>query len=132
MGDDKFSELYKKYPKLLPEKNIIDCGGGLYQIIKEMFGAIKIYQDVDLEKSQLPPIVFNSIKIKYGGLEIDYSGGDGVIQHIVDFTKKLSFKTCESCGKIGKLYCSTKWMHWSNKKTLCNKHAVELFYYSIN
>ena len=131
MGNDKFSNLYEKFPQLLPEKSIIECDDGLYQIIKEMLGAIKIYQDADLEKLNFFPVIFNSIKVKYGGLEIDYSGGDGVIQHIVDFTKKLSFKTCELCGKVGSLYCSTKWMHWSHKKTLCNKHAIELFYYTL-
>jgi len=50
MGNDKFSNLYEKFPQLLPEKSIIECDDGLYQIIKEMLGAIKIYQDADLEK----------------------------------------------------------------------------------
>ena len=131
MGNDKFSNLYEKFPQLLPEKNIIECGDGLYQIIKEMFGALKIYQDADLEKLNFFPVIFNSIKVKYGGLQVEYSGGDEIIKHIVEITKQLSFKTCEMCGGKGSLYCSTKWMHWSHKKTLCNKHAVHLFYYTI-
>ena len=131
MGNDELSELYRKYPELLPKKNIIKCGKGLYKIIEEMLGAINIYQDANLEKSKTLPVVFNTIEARYSGLEIDYSGGNGVVRHIVSFTEKLSFKTCELCGKVGSLYCSTKWMHWSHKKTLCNKHAVELFYYTL-
>ena len=132
MGDDKFLKLYKKYPKLLPKKNIINCEAGLYDIIEEMLAAIKNYQNTDSGTLSLTPVVFNSLEIEYGTLDIDYSGGDEVVRHIVNFTKKLSYKTCELCGKVGKLYCSTKWMPWSNKKTLCNKHAVELFYYNIS
>ena len=46
-------------------------------------------------------------------------------------TSILSYKTCEKCGNIGNLYCSTKWLHWSAKKVLCQNHAIELYYYSL-
>jgi hypothetical protein len=131
MGIDKFIRLYNKFPELLSNRNTIECNVGLYNVLEEMLAAIKIYQDANLGKSDSIPVVFNFINIKFGGLEIDYFGGDEVIQEIVNFTKKISFKTCETCGKMGDLYCSTKWMHWSEKKTLCKKHAVELYYYTI-
>ena len=131
MDNDKFLKLYKKFPKLLPKNNIINCDAGLSNVIEDMLSAIKTYQDISAKTSNLIPVVFNFIKIKYGGLEIEYSGGDDIIEHIIYFTKQLSFKTCEVCGEKGSLYCSTKWMHWSNKKTLCNKHAIGLFYYTI-
>ena len=127
-----FDELYKKYSELLPDKEIINCDIGLYLIINEMLAAIKIYQDVNLGKSNLIPTVFDLIESKHGVLNIEYCGGDEVIEHIVNFTRRLSFKTCELCGKIGNLYCSTKWMHWSNKRTLCTTHAVELYYYTLS
>ena len=132
MSINKYVRLYNKFPELLPNKNIIECDVGLYDIIEEMLSAIKIYQDANLGKCNLVPVIFNFITIKFGGLEIDYCGGDEVVQEIVNFTKRISFKTCEICGKMGNLYCSTKWMHWSNKKTLCKKHAVELYYYTIS
>tara|TARA_R110000824_G_scaffold114432_1_gene264939 strand:- start:388 stop:786 length:399 start_codon:yes stop_codon:yes gene_type:complete len=131
MGTNKFSLLYNKFPELLIEKNVIKCNEGLYDTVAEMLAAIKIYQDANLGKSNLTPTVFNAIESKYGVLNIDYSGGDEVVWHIVDFTKRISFKTCEVCGKMGELYCSSKWMHWSDKKTLCKDHAVKLFYYII-
>ena len=131
MGTNKFSPLYNKFPELLLEKNIIQCDEGLYITIAEMLAAIKVYQDANLGKCDLIPTVFNIIESKYGVLNIDYCGGDEVVEHIVNFTKKISFKTCERCGKMGQLYCSTKWMHWSHKKTLCKEHAIELYYYAI-
>ena len=131
MGIKKFSNLYNKFNELLLEKDIIECDIGLYQIIEEMLAATKIYQDANLGTSSLIPVVFNSINTKHGCLLVDYCGGDEVVQHIVNFTEKISYKTCEMCGNIGQLYCSSKWTKWSNKKTLCHKHAVELFYYQI-
>jgi len=132
MGNNKFSPLYNKFPELLLEKNIIKCDEGLYDMILEMLGAIKMYQDANLGKSDLIPTVIDSIESKYGVLNVDHSGGDKIIQTIINFTKRMSFKTCERCGNIGELYCSNKWMHWSYKKTLCKQHAVELYYYTIS
>jgi len=131
MGNNKFSPLYDKFPELLLEKNIIKCDEGLYSTIIEMLAAIKVYQDANLGKCDLIPTVFDLIESKHGVLNIEYSGGDEVVEHIVYFTKKISFRTCEVCGKMGQLYCSTKWMQWSNKKTLCKDHAIKLFYYTI-
>ena len=131
MGNNNFSPLYNKFPELLLEKNVIKCDEGLYSTIAEMLAAVKVYQDANLGKCDLIPTVFDLIESKYGVLNIEYYGGEEVVEHIVNFTKRISFKTCELCGNIGQLYCSTKWMHWSNKKTLCTKHAVNLFYYTI-
>tara|TARA_Y100000034_G_C6831033_1_gene375102 strand:+ start:389 stop:787 length:399 start_codon:yes stop_codon:yes gene_type:complete len=131
MNNEQYYELHKKYSELLPEENIIDCGKGLYEIIDEMLAAIKIYQDANLGTSSLIPTVFNLLEIKYGCLSITYSGGDDIVRRIVDFTEKISYKTCEICGKIGELYCSSKWMKWSDKKTLCNEHAARMLYYTL-
>jgi len=132
MGSEKFRTLYKKYPELLSDNTTIDCDEGLYAIIEEMLIAIKTYQDVNLGTTSLIPTVINFIEIKFGVLNIDYSGGDELVQHVVNFAKKISFKTCELCGNIGELYCSTRWLHWSHKKTLCKQHAIEYFYYTLH
>ena len=126
------SKLNEKYSDLLESSNIINVDPGWYQIINEMLAAIKIYQDVNLGKCDLVPTVFDVIKTKHGWLDVQYCGGDEVIAEIVKFSRILSFKTCEKCGKMGNLYCSAKWMHWSNKRTLCTSHAVELYYYTIS
>jgi hypothetical protein len=126
-----FEKLYKNFPELLSDPNIIEIDDGWYIIVEDMLSAIKIYQEMNLGKSSLIPTLFTKIKAKQGWLEIEYSGGDEVVAEIVKFCRILSFKTCEVCGKIGQLYCSEKWMHWSNKKTLCTDHAVKLFYYTL-
>ena len=122
---------HEKYSELIPQKNIIEIENGWNSLIEEMLGIIKVYQDVNLGKSNLLPTVFNSIKSNQGWMDIDYCGGDEVVLEIVNFATISSFKTCEICGEKGKLFCSKKWLHWSNKKTLCTKHAVKLYYYSI-
>tara|TARA_Y100000310_G_C20370852_1_gene663422 strand:+ start:149 stop:550 length:402 start_codon:yes stop_codon:yes gene_type:complete len=122
--------LYEKYKSLLGITPI-HCDIGWDKILDEMLSAIKIYMDVNQEKYSIPPIIFTSIKEKFGVLEIMAEGGDEVTQEIINFTIKLSYKTCEFCGKIGLLYCSTKWLHWSFTKTLCKNHAVSLLYYNI-
>ena len=131
MSSKKFRTLYKKYPELLTDNTTINCDEGLYVIIEEMLIAIKTYQDVNLGTTSLIPTVINFIEVKFGVLNIGYSGGDELVQHVINFAKKISFKTCEACGNIGELYCSTKWLHWSRKKTLCKQHAIEYFYYTL-
>jgi len=126
------SELKEKYSNLLISPDTLDINIGWHPIINDMLAAIKIYQDVNLGKSDLVPTAFDIIKTKHGWLDIQYYGGDVVIAEIVKFSRILSFKTCEICGTIGELYCSEKWMHWSNKRTLCKNHAVELYYYTIS
>ncbi len=127
----KIKTLRKDYPTLIHDDAEIKYDDGWHNIVEGMLSAIKIYEDAYLGQSDLIPVVINKIENKFGGLDIEFDGGDEIIQEIVLFSKTLSFKTCEKCGKLGKLYCSTKWMKWSYKKTLCTAHAVELYYYSI-
>ena len=122
-------EIYEKYPLLFP-KNTIQCNQGWLKIIEEMSAAIQIYIDFELG-SDVPQVVFTEIKERFGVLQISYTGGDRIVNHIVELCKKLSYKTCELCGKIGDLYCSTKWRKWCNTKTICEEHAIELFYYRL-
>jgi len=131
MDTKKYNSLFEKYSELLPSENIIQIDEGWHQIVEEMLSAIKIYQDTNLGYCNLIPTVFNLIKTNQGWLDIEFCGGDEVVAEIIKFSKSLSFKTCEMCGKMGQLYCGNKFMHWSNKKTLCKTHAVKLFYYTI-
>ena len=126
-----YKKIYSEYPEFFPKRNIIDCNIGWYQIISELCGAIKIYYDGESISKDIEPIIFESIKERFGVLEISYSGGDKIVDHIIQYSKRLSYKTCEICGTVGQLYCSTKWMSWSNKKTLCNDHAIQLYYYTL-
>ena len=122
-------EIYEKYPKQFP-KNSIDCNTGWLKIIDEMCATIQIYIDFEIG-DKVSQVEFVEIIESHGVLDIVYTGGDKVVKHVVELCKRLSYKTCEYCGKIGNLYCSTKWRKWSNTKTLCEKHAIEFFYYRL-
>ena len=122
-------EIYQRYPKLFP-KNIISCDKGWLSIIEQMCAAIQIYLDNEVS-GDLILFKFNSIREEHGVLNIFFEGGDEVIKLVIKHCQKLSYKICELCGKKGALFCSSKWRNWSNTKTLCESHAVELFFYRI-
>ena len=123
--NDKYSDI------LLDDQVFLGIEDGWEQIITELLGAVKIYQDVNIDHDDFQPVIFTSIRCNDGWLDVEFEGGDDVVAEIANFSRILSFKTCEICGTIGKLYCADKWMHWSTKRTLCTSHAVKLFYYRI-
>ena len=129
MDWDQINEKYSDI--LLDDQVFLNIDDGWEQIITELLGATKIYQDVNVGYDDFRPVIFTSIRCKDGWLEVEFEGGDEVVAEIANFSRILSFKTCEICGTIGKLYCADKWMHWSHKRTLCTSHAVKLFYYRI-
>ena len=129
MDWDQINEKYSDI--LLDDQVFLDIEDGWEQIITELLGAVKIYQDVNIDHDDFQPVIFTSIRCNDGWLDVEFEGGDDVVAEIATFSRILSFKTCEICGTIGKLYCADKWMHWSTKRTLCTSHAVKLFYYRI-
>tara|TARA_R110002073_G_scaffold89236_7_gene211581 strand:- start:2044 stop:2436 length:393 start_codon:yes stop_codon:yes gene_type:complete len=129
MDWDQINEKYSDI--LLDDQVFLGIEDGWEQIITELLGAVKIYQDVNIDHDDFQPVIFTSIRCNDGWLDVEFEGGDDVVAEIANFSRILSFKTCEICGTIGKLYCADKWMHWSTKRTLCTSHAVKLFYYRI-
>ena len=127
----KIKDFYDQYSDVLTSDAVIKIEPGWYQIVEEMLAAIKVYQEVNLTEHEVIPIKIKKIACKQGWLDIEYDGGDDVSKHIISFSLRISFKTCEICGDNGNLYCSSKWMKWSHKRTLCIKHAIELSFYKI-
>jgi hypothetical protein len=126
-----FNGVYKKYPNQFV-KNTINCNLGWVKIIDQMCDAIKLYLDYE-ENALVDQVVFESVKEKFGVLDISFVGGDDVTKHIIKYCERLSWKTCSVCGdQPSTLFCSTKWRNWSYTKTLCEKHAISLFYYRIS
>ena len=96
-----------------------------------MCAAVQIYLDFEGEP-HVEQVEFTEIKERYGVLTISYTGGDGVVAHIIKYCEQLSYRVCSLCGDAdATLYCSTKWRNWSHGKTLCQSHAVELFYFRL-
>ena len=125
-------KIYEKYSDIILDEYVfVDIGDGWSQIVEELLAATKVYQDINIGTTDFTPVIFTTIAARHGWLNVEFDGGDEVVAEIANFSRILSFKTCELCGTIGKLYCSDKWMHWSNKKTLCASHAVKMLYYRI-
>ena len=125
-------ELYEKYSDLIESKSSIKIPAGWETIVQEMLEAVKVYEKMEVDNAKYSNVSFTKIENNNGWLDIEYDGGDYVVDEITRFARILSFKKCEMCGIMNsKVYCSTKWMHWSYKKTLCKSHAIELYYYRI-
>ena len=110
------------------ESEVFDCDPGWSDIIYEMCLAISGYKTID-EKCK---IQINKIEQKFGVLNVEYETNSKTITELIKYTERLSYTNCEICGRSGAtLYCAEKYLHWSNKKTLCRSHALKLFYYSM-
>ena len=125
-----YTDIYNKFPTLFP-KNCIDCEIGWYEIIEQMCSAIQIYLDTSLSDDDLE-FEFEYIREKFGVLDIEAHGGDNITGIVVSSCTRLSYATCEYCGdQPGELYCSSKYKQWSQYKTLCLDHAIELYFYRL-
>ena len=124
--------LYEEFSHLIDDPKSIKVPAGWETVVKEMLQAVDVYHKMESGEFGATPTKFTKVKNNNGWLDVEYEGGDFVVDEIVRFARILSFKKCEVCGIMNaKVYCSTKWMHWSYKKTLCKSHAVELYYYRI-
>lgn len=65
-------------------------------------------------------IICLQVKEKWGGLRIYTSGWNDELREIIREVEEISFKTCEVCGKKGKVRNDGVWL-----KTLCTKHHKE-------
>ena len=66
------------------------------------------------------------IKEKFGGLRFYINGGSDEVHDIISKYEKLSFETCEVCGKHGELRKDCGWKGGGWYKTMCDKHYQEL------
>lgn len=112
------NNLYKKYPRLFKKPVHIDHHPGWYPIIEDL--AEDLYE-LSLQFTE-NSITFQCIRDKLGGMRcyVEYHlPGDEIfeIEQIVRKYEKMSLKTCEECGKKGKV-CVPK-LSWF--ATLCNE-----------
>lgn len=105
--------LFKKYPNLFSDKDKsimeslipfgLECGNGWYKIIDHIGKKL-------LEWGIEDKVIAVQVKEKFGGLRFYYST-EGLTREENDKVDRLirraeskSYKTCEQCGKPGKLY----------------------------
>ncbi len=122
MNPDKEKLLFDTFPQLFQPLEVredmvkscmywgFECGEGWFKIIYDLLN--------DISKLNVP-VVITQVKEKYGTLRIYHDGGNADVEALIDKAESLSSKTCEVCGRAGKL--SGK--GWYN--TLCDLHVKE-------
>lgn len=123
-------DIIKNYQHLFDKNLIIKSGLGWNAIVQDMCLSIDFFIE-EFDDGRYDNFKITAIESKFGVLNVEYEPADKHIKKIVDFAEKMSYYTCETCGDNGKIYCSSKWLHWSNYKTLCKDHAIKYYYYEI-
>jgi hypothetical protein len=131
---EKFSkEMHEKYPKIFSGPyDGFSVGPGWYQIIRSLCGNIQSHIDHRncareklLENNpwnhpipeHCEQVVAEQVKEKFGGLRFYYSGGDDVVNGMVNLAESWASHTCESCGDPGTNKSIRGWL-----TTLCDVH----------
>jgi hypothetical protein len=90
-----------------------ECGDGWFELLKE--ASIAIEAEINRIEAQMTPeelkqakedctdIKASQIKEKFGNLRFYLWGGNETIDKIIEEAEAKSAKTCEVCGKPGKL-----------------------------
>lgn len=129
-------ELVKKFPLILkdymgdPMKTCmafgIECGSGWYNMLHDLMEKIQNYCDASTKNGKHLQVIAAQIKSKYASLRFYYDfEGEASSEDCKEINKflseaeDLSEKTCEICGKDGKVY--TQGWH----TTLCEEHAKQ-------
>lgn len=123
-------DIIKNYGHLFDKDLIIESGLGWNAIIQDMCMSLDFFID-EFDDGRYDDFKITKIETKFGVLNVECTLIDRHIKKIIDFAQRISYYTCETCGKKGKIYCSSKWLHWSNYKTLCKDHAIKYYYYEI-
>ena len=100
-----FSHLYRRYRRPTTETSMcmgFQCGDGWFSLIYDLSKKI----DAQLkEKSEefAKQFAVEQVKEKFGTLTYSASGGSKIISQLIREARARSSKTCEACGKPGKL-----------------------------
>lgn len=106
--------LVNKYPKIFADrykdmKETAMCWGfehddGWFWLLDQLCSSIQSYIDTNnkyqsLDK-QIPQVVANQVKEKFGYLNFYFNGGDKYIDGMVSLAESMSQNICERCGAI--------------------------------
>lgn len=141
MREELDKQLCEKYPKIFQDRDKpmtetcmcwgFSHGDGWYNIIDKLCSNIQGH--IDWRNSQreillkdnpynrpirdeVPQVVAEQVKEKFGTLRFYYRGGDDYIDGLVSMAESMSGVTCEECGKPG----STGGKGWIS--TRCEEH----------
>lgn len=109
-----------------------ECGNGWYDLIDTLCSQIQHHIDnrnrqreVMLSKihgdipEEIPQVVAEQVKEKFGSLRFYYRGGDEHISGLVNMAEAMSNKICMTCGKPGELHTNGWW------NVACEEHKID-------
>ena len=113
--ENSYDTLIEKYPYLYKEIKCIECGIGWYKIIDKLSEKLsKIILEYSLEHRPY----CTQAKEKYGSLRFYMAVEDDEMSDLISKAEDESEKTCEICGKEGKLHIRKGW-----HITRCEEHV---------
>jgi hypothetical protein len=118
------NQLEEKYPLMFSQPyGGVAVGAGWWPIIESLCANIQSHTDWwntnRKERPVVEQVVIEQIKEKFGGLRFYYQGGDDTIHGMVRMAESWADRSCEECGKPGKLR-GGGWI-----RTLCDEHEAE-------
>jgi len=124
---DKY--LVETYPKLYVNRYAdmkttamcwgFDCNEGWFWLIKNLSQCIQSYIDNN-QHMNIPQVVVDQVKEKFGGLRYYYHGGDDTIHGMVWLAEHMSYYICENCGTTENVGQTEGWI-----RVLCEKCATD-------
>jgi hypothetical protein len=118
MTEQEMQEYFPKvFPKIFSGKyGGIAVGPGWFDLLNSACQLIQSHLDW---KPDVPQVVAQQVKEKFGGLRFYVQGGDDYTQGIIAMAEHMSGKVCEDCGAPGE----TGGQGWIT--TLCPTHRAE-------
>ena len=109
-----YNQIIERYPRLYRLCKGIDCGDGWFHIIDELSAKLEA-MIASMEQEFEQSFYATQVKEKYGTLRFYMSQQTDAIDAAIHKAEYLSSKTCDICGKAGRL----RGNHWV--QTLCDK-----------
>jgi hypothetical protein len=118
MTEEEMQEYFPKvFPKIFSgQYGGIAVGHGWFDILNSACQLIQSHLDW---KPDVPQVVAEQVKEKFGGLRFYVSGGNAYTDGVIAMAEHMSGKTCEVCGAPG----TTGGHGWIS--TLCPTHRAE-------
>ncbi len=91
-------EIKRDYPYQFPPHFTFECCSGWAALLREMCRRV----DLALEPEDREHFKWSQIKEKFGTLRA-YNNGPDVVEDVIDWAEAASEKTCELCGRAGRL-----------------------------
>ena len=146
MKEDLDAKLVEEYPLIFANRHDdmkttamcwgFENGDGWYNIIDRLCACIQSHIDCATKQrefllksnpynisipDEVPQVVAQQVKEKFGELRFYYVGGDDTIEGMVRMAEAMSAVTCEVCG------CPAKTTGGNYIRTFCDDHKKEYY-----